>query len=133
MKTFITYKTKNGASKKYAEWLAQKYNTEAIEFEHVDEKEIKATKKIYIISGTYGGVMPLTDFTRIHWNLIKNKDITLIAVGMAPERSWWSKLSYLMLPGAIKKNVKYYKLPGLMPDKAKTEKNVKESNLDRVK
>ncbi len=133
MNTFIAYKTKNGASKEYAGWLAAKYKTEPVEFEHAAEKDIKTAKKIFIISGTYGGVMPLTDFTRTHWNLIKSKDVTLIAVGMAPEKNWWSKLSFFMLPGAIKQNVKYYKLPGLMPDKEVTEKNVKESNLDRVK
>ncbi len=133
MKTFIAYKTRNGASKKYADWLAEKHGTTAIDFDEIDEKNIAAAKNIYVISGTYGGVMPLTDFVRSRWDNLKNKNIILIAVGMAPEDNWWSRLSYFMIPGTIKKNVKYYKLPGLMPNKIETEKNVKESNLDRVK
>jgi len=133
MKTLITYKTRNGASKKYAEWLAEKYDSEAKDFDVVEENEIKDAKKVFVISGTYGGIMPLTDFVRSRWNLLKNKQITLISVGMSPEKSWWSRLSYFMIPGTIKKNTRYYKLPGLMPNNIESEKRVKKENLEFVK
>ena len=133
MKTLIAYKTRNGASKKYADWLAERYETEAKDFDVIEEKDIKIAKKVFVISGTYGGIMPLTDFVRSRWDILKNKDVHIIAVGMAPEKSWWSKLSFFMLPSSIKKTTKYSKLPGLMLDNAESEKKVRKENLNRIK
>jgi len=112
MKTVIIYKTKTGSTKKYASWLADSTGAEVMTFAQAEAKGLTAFDRIIVSSGTYAGRMPLTRFLKDNWDQVKEKEIFILAVGAAPEDNWWSKISYKMIPGKIRKQVEYRKLPG---------------------
>ncbi len=133
MKSIVLYQTKNGASEIYAKWLAEEKKAEIKTFSNTDKIDFDSHDVFYIISGTYGGQMPLVNFLKDNWEDIKQKDITAIAVGMVPANHWWSKISYKFIPKYIKANIKFYKLVGFVPDRPETKKALKKENLSIIK
>ena len=127
MKTAIVYKSIYGSTKKYAEWLGKDLRCKVFEMDSF--KDFKNYEHLIVMSGTYAARMPLTAFLSKNWDLVKNKKITIVAVGMAPENNWWSKISYYLIPGKIRKQAKYFKIKGQMPNKGEP---VKKENLKRV-
>lgn len=133
MKTLILYNTRNGASEKYAKWLAEELKIPAKRFEDIPQTGLEAAEKIYVLSGTYGGQMPLVQFLKNNWDGLRNKKIIAIAVGMVPAGNWWSKISYWLIPKYVRNNIEFHKLPGWMPEKPETLKGVKKENLQQIK
>lgn len=129
MVSVIVYKTIYGSTKKYAEWLKKELKCSSFEMDSVKIDSLKNFNTIIVMSGTYAAKMPLTGFLKNNWKFLKDKKLVAVAVGAAPENNWWSRVSYFLIPGFIKKKIKYFKLPG--PYKNQGEKPKKE-NLKRV-
>jgi menaquinone-dependent protoporphyrinogen IX oxidase len=129
-KTAIVYKTIYGSTKKYADWLGKDMKYKVFEMDKVKPKDLKPYSHLIVMSGTYAARMPLTKFLKSNWDSIKDKRITIVSVGMAPEDSFLTKVSKLFIPGKIKKKTKFMKIKGRMPDKGEP---VKKSELKRVK
>ena len=132
MKKIVYYTTKNGASEKYAKWLAEKFECKYCEFQAVSQYPIADYEKIYVISGTYGGNMPLTQFLKENWQNLASKQIVAIAAGMVAKNHWWSKITYKMVPKHIRAKVEYHKIFGQIPDKPETLDQVKKENLNEI-
>jgi menaquinone-dependent protoporphyrinogen IX oxidase len=126
-KTVIVYKTIYGSTKKYALWLGKDLKCKVFEMDSF--KNFKTYSHFIVMSGTYAGKMPLTGFLKRNWEQLKDKKITIIAVGMAPENNWWSKLSYIRIPKKIRKKAKYFKIKGRFKEQGEP---IKKSNLKRV-
>ncbi|PIU61873.1 hypothetical protein COX58_03230 [archaeon CG_4_10_14_0_2_um_filter_Archaea_38_6] len=124
----VVYSTRNGSTKQYAEWFGQILKCKVLEMDKVKAEELNFDTLV-VMSGTYAARMPLTDFLKHNWNIVKDKNLIVVAVGAAPEDNLWSKVSYYLIPGRIRKSVKYFKIKGNYGD---STDNVKKSNLKRV-
>lgn len=132
MNSIVFYQSKNGASKIYAQWLAENKKAKLKKFDEVTQNDFKLYDNYFIFSGTYGGQMPLVKFLKDNWIFLKQKNITAIAVGMVPHGHWWSKISYYFIPKYIRFNIKYFKLLGFDPNKPETKKAIKKENLSVI-
>jgi len=112
MKIAIIYKSYLGATRQYAEWLEESLEADLFRFEQVGEGTLDNYDRIIVMSGTYAGKMPLTKFLQNNWEIIKHKDIVVIAVGGQEPSQKESNDSYLTIPEEIRNNIKYYKIQG---------------------
>jgi menaquinone-dependent protoporphyrinogen IX oxidase len=133
MKTIIAYKTKTGTTKQYAQWLGEALEVRPLSYSEIKPDDLKTCDACVVMSGTYASLMPLTKFLKKHWDLIKDKKVAVVAVGMAPPEVGWSKFSYKQIPKPIREKIKYWKLPGMKDGKmAENLPPVKKENLDPV-
>ena len=132
MKTLVIYNTRTGATEQYAKWVAEMVGVPAKKFEEATEQELEECQKLYILSGTYGGQMPLADFLNERWQVLAGKNITAIAVGMVAKNHWWTKLSYKRVPKKIRDGIKFHKVIGWSENNEKTKAAVKKENLKDI-
>ena len=95
------------------------------------DEELKGYDSVIVMSGTYAAGMPLIDFLKSKWEVIKDKNVVVVAVGIAPENVPYSQRSYEKIPAYIRERIKYFKIPGKMGF-IKTAGEVKKENLDRI-
>lgn len=131
MKTIVLYKSFLGTTRKYAEWLKEELKCDLKKFEEIEDEELKDYDLIIVASGTYAGRMPLTSFVKSRWDILKDKKVVAIAVGIAPEKEKWSVRSYEQIPNHIREKIKFFKIPGGIW-LAKPAGEVKKENLDRI-
>jgi hypothetical protein len=112
MKLLIAYKTKLGASKIYADWLAEGFGIEAKTFAEVSREDLEACEACVVLSGTYAGLMPLTGFLKRNWKYLQGKKVAAIASGGIPPEHKWSRFSFWLMPKRISSKIRYWKLPG---------------------
>jgi menaquinone-dependent protoporphyrinogen IX oxidase len=134
MKTLICYKTHKGATKKYAEWLAEETQGEVKTFNEVPRGEtFEGFDQIIVSSGTYAGLMPLNRFLKRHWKNLEGKKVVVVAVGAAPAEDPWSLRSYNMIPEKIREKIAYFKIMGGDPSQKPIDMSgVKKNNLKPV-
>jgi menaquinone-dependent protoporphyrinogen IX oxidase len=136
MKTLIAYKSKYGTTEKYMKWLADDLGAEMKRFDEVNRAfDFSAYDLIIVSSGTYAGFMPLNRFLKRFWKTLQDKNVLAVAVGAALAEDSWSKRSYNKIPEKIRSQIKYIKILGEMPSKARPadyESCVKRENLDGV-
>jgi len=131
MKIAIFYKTHLGSTRNYCKWLQEKFDADLFLFRQLKKAKFTNYDTIIISSGTYKGKMPLVKFIEAAWPQIKNKSVIVMAVGMVDPNDKASILSYKMIPEQIRKNIKYFKLPGQIGNK-KPMGEVKSENLKDV-
>ncbi len=131
MKTIILYKSFLGTTRTYAEWLKDELKCDLKEFGEVSDEELKEYQSVIITSGTYARSMPLVDFLKRKWEIVKDKNVVVVAVGIAPEDVDWSQRSYEGIPTNIREKIKYFKIPGKIGN-IKPAGEVKKENLDRI-
>ena len=131
MKTIILYKSFLGTTRTYAEWLRDELRCNLKEFGQVRDEELKEYDSVIVTSGTYANHMPLVDFLRSKWEVIKDKNVVVVAVGIAPENVEYSRKSYERIPANIREKIRYFKIPGRMGP-MRTAGEVKKENLNRI-
>lgn len=85
MSSLIIYKTVYGFSKKYALWLSKTLNAKMIDVEKIEDEEradIEVYENIIFVSGVYGLQISIMPFIYDNYNLIKDKKIYILAVGL---------------------------------------------------
>jgi flavodoxin len=112
MKIAVVYKSILGSTKKYATWLSEQLNGDLFKFNEINKEILLEYDIIVVSSGTYAGQMPLVSFLKKNWPVLSQKKVFVVAVGMAPAEDKASKSSYEMIPGYIRENIEYVKLPG---------------------
>jgi menaquinone-dependent protoporphyrinogen IX oxidase len=127
MKRLIAYMTKYGSTEEYAKILSKELKTDINEADSA--KDLKKYDQIIAMSGIYAGKMPIINFIKKNWKELKEKELILIIVGLLPVNHWWSKASYFLIPGFIKKKAKYFKIMGRDP---KSKERVNPDNLKEV-
>jgi hypothetical protein len=69
---------------------------------------------VILCAGTYAGGISLNGYLKKHWDILKDKQVVYIAIGIAPADVEWSIRSYKKIPEQIRESIKYFKLPGKM-------------------
>jgi menaquinone-dependent protoporphyrinogen IX oxidase len=118
MKGVIIYKGKYGATRQYAEWLA-----EELKFIIVDpkncENELKSSNLVILGSSVYIGKLQLTDWLQAYADLLKGKKLVLFIVCGTPAHEKEKLESYVRasVPPGIRQQCQIYFLPGRLIQK----------------
>ncbi|MCW5906572.1 MAG: hypothetical protein KIS94_01850 [Chitinophagales bacterium] len=84
MQGVVVYKSRYGAAKQYALWLAEALNIPALTEKEADETALRHCNYIIAGSSIYMGKIMLKDWLTKNTGLLKNKKIFLFIVGAAP-------------------------------------------------
>lgn len=113
LRTVVIYRSYLGASRHYAEWLADRLDADVFTMKHWEhDGNIANYDRVVVVSGTYGGHMPLVAFLRKHWEELSTKPVHVVAVGGDDPESPGSIAAYETIPAYIRAHVTYQKLPG---------------------
>jgi menaquinone-dependent protoporphyrinogen IX oxidase len=130
MNTIILYKTKLGSSKKYATWLGEAIGAPVSDFGEEDKTDLSKFSRIIFLSGTYGGRMPLAKFLKNNWEILADKEVVAVALGLADPEGAWGKFSYKLIPKKIREGIKYFRLPGNIGKE--TSETVARTEIEKV-
>lgn len=113
----IIYKSKYGSTRKYALWLAESLKADLIEREDVTEEVIDRYDKIIYGGGVYAGnILGFNSLLKKFHN-IKNKDLTVFAVGASPEGDEANRCISEVLKKCDLADIKYFYLRGALDEK----------------
>lgn len=80
----VIYQSKYGATKKYAEWLAEELSGDLIETKKVTVEQIEKYDVIILGGGIYATGIAGISFLKKYYNRLKDKKIIVFAVGASP-------------------------------------------------
>ena len=109
MSTVVVYRSKYGATKKYAEWIAEALNCKAIENKNLKIEDLLQYDTIIYGGGLYAEVIDGVTLITKNLEKLENKKIIIFSTGITP-------LKY----------TEYY-------DKLVIDKNFKPEMLDKIK
>lgn len=84
MKTIVTYKSKYGSAKQYAEWLAEELNCEAVDLSKIKKEKLAEYDTIIHGGGLYAGGLAGLSYYKKNSDIIKGKKFIVYATGAAP-------------------------------------------------
>lgn len=84
MSGIIVYKSKYGASKKYAEWLSEETGFHSVSVKEVKADELASCDTIIVGGGIYASGFAFTPFLKKNIAKIKGKKIIAYACGASP-------------------------------------------------
>lgn len=84
MKALIIYHSKTGFSKRYAQWLAESLNCQAIPFKERKNVNGNDYEKIILFGGLYAGQMSGLKWLKSRLPALSGKRLAAVAVGCAP-------------------------------------------------
>ncbi|MFA5623002.1 MAG: flavodoxin domain-containing protein [Candidatus Dojkabacteria bacterium] len=113
MNTVIIYKSKHGSTQEYAEYINKNIpDSEIFSVEEFDINTLDSYENIILGSSVYAGVTFYNSFLINNWDVIKDKNIFVFAVGILPANHPSSESSYKHIPTHIRNKIQYIKLPG---------------------
>lgn len=80
----VMYQSKYGATKKYAEWLAEELSCDLIETKKAVIEQIEKYDVVILGGGIYATGISGISFLKKHYERLKNKKIIVFAVGASP-------------------------------------------------
>lgn len=83
MKYIVTYSSKYGSTKKYAQWIAEELNCQIIEATKVKKSDLIDNDVIIHGGGLYAGGLSKISVITKNWKKISNKKIVLFSCGLA--------------------------------------------------
>jgi len=95
MKTVIIYRSFLGATRKYAEWLHEEVESDLFSGLTTRQSKINEYDLVILCSGTYMGWISVRGRLQSWWNTLRNKNVILLVVGMAPPEDPQSELSFI--------------------------------------
>ncbi|MFA6198318.1 MAG: flavodoxin domain-containing protein [Patescibacteria group bacterium] len=128
----IVYRSFLGATKKYAQWLAEDLACRSIGYRQLRAEMIAQSDVVVVMSGTYAGKMPLVGFLKKYWPALKYKRVFIVAVGVVPPDSPASEASYRSIPAEIRERVWYIKIPGKWAKGIHNNWTMKRDNIQRI-
>ena len=93
MRTLVIYTSKRGSTEKYAKWIAQELNTEAMPFSKEILPQIKDYDKIIYGGWVRGGGIMGMDIIKKNFKLFEDKKLVIFAVGLSVD----NKENYIQL------------------------------------
>lgn len=119
MKGLIAYRSRYGATREYAEWLAQETGMAVKPIQEVGEADLKAIDFLVLGSSVRIGKIEAGKWLEEHWDLLSGKKIILFTVSLTPpEDEEISKIVERSISQEIIAVLDYYPLPGrLRPDR----------------
>jgi len=82
-KEVVIYKSKYGATKKYAQWISDELKSDIFEVKMVSTNSLKEYDTIIFGGGLYAGGVNGLSFITKNYELIKNKNIIVFTCGLA--------------------------------------------------
>jgi len=118
IKILIAYQSKYGSTKQYAEWIQQGTEGDLVNIENEDKPDL-ARYDIMIIGGyVRAGNIVIAPFIKDHWSVMKGKEVILFTTSGTPPRHPKIQSIYeKSLPEEIRKEIKYFPLPGRISGK----------------
>jgi hypothetical protein len=110
MATAIVYKTIYGSTAKYTKWLGESVKADIYDMGLAKTNILKDYDTIIVMSGTYAGRMEWVNYLKKNWDILGGKEIIAISVGAVPINHLWSRINYFLIPGNIKRKIKYFKI-----------------------
>jgi len=124
MKIAIVYRSFFWTTKLYVRLLKESLVCDILTFKEVDSQKLRGYDTIIVCSGAYAGWMPLVGFLKKWWEVLKEKKVIALAIGISPIDDIHLGKFFEQIPEQIEKNVKIFKIS----DKISwTEKSKKES------
>lgn len=80
----ILYKSKYGATKKYAEWLSQKLNCDLLSLDKVEIQQLQKYKTVILGGGIYASGISGISFLKKQYDKLSGKNLVVFAVGASP-------------------------------------------------
>lgn len=84
MNGIIVYRSKYGASKKYAEWLAEETGFRCVSIKEVKTDELASCDTVIVGGGIYASGFAFTSFLKKNIGKLKGKKIIAYACGASP-------------------------------------------------
>lgn len=84
MKGIILYKSKYGATEKYARWLSEETGFPAAEIARADLEEVEGCGCVILCGGVYASGFAALPFLKKNLALLKNKRLFVLCVGASP-------------------------------------------------
>jgi flavodoxin len=118
IKILIVYQSKYGSTKQYAEWIQQDTGGDLINVENGDKSDL-APYDIVIVGGyVRTGNIVIAPFIKVHWSVMRGKKVILFTTsGTPPGHPKIQSIYEKSLPEEIRKEIKYFPLPGRMSRK----------------
>lgn len=82
--TIVLYQSKYGATKKYAKWLSETLNCNALETKSANIKDVVKYDVIILGGGIYASGIAGISFLKKNYSMLKEKKIIVFAVGASP-------------------------------------------------
>jgi len=112
MKIAIVYCSFLGTTKKYAKWLHEEVESDLFGALTARQSRMDEYDLVLLCSGTYAGWISIRGRLQRWWKTLRNKNVILLVVGMAPPEDPQSEHAYFLIPEHIRENIKYFKVPG---------------------
>lgn len=84
MKGIILYKTKYGATKKYAEWLRDEMSFDCADIREIKAKQLIDYDTVILCGGIYASGIACMPFLKKHYELLTDKRLAILRVGASP-------------------------------------------------
>ena len=92
--TIIIYSSKTGFSQRYAQWLAEELNCQALSFRDRKDISLSTYRTIVLTGGLYAGQMSGLNWLKKQLPTLADKRVAAVAVGCSPME--WPDLSESM-------------------------------------
>ncbi len=83
-KGIIVYKSKYGATKRYAEWLAEETHYDLTEVSKAKIKQVSQYRNIILCGAIYASGIGGVSFLKKNFKILDNKNIAIFCVGASP-------------------------------------------------
>jgi menaquinone-dependent protoporphyrinogen IX oxidase len=118
IKILIAYQSKYGSTKQYAEWIQQDTKGDLVDIENGDKPDLARYDIMIIGSSVRTGSIVVAPFIKDHWSVMKGKEVILFTTsGTPPQHPKIRSIYEKSLPQEIRKEIKYFPLPGRLSGK----------------
>ena len=113
IRILITYQSKYGSTKQYAEWIHQETKGDLIRIEDGDPPDLSGYDILIIGGSVRMGKIVVAPFLQDHWGVLKGKKIVLFTTSITPPGHPRIQTMYeKSLPEEIRKEIRYFPFPG---------------------
>ena len=113
VKILIVYQSKYGSTKQYAEWICRETKGDLANVANGDRPDLAGYDIIIIGGYVRTGSIVIAPYIRDHWSVIKGKKVILFTTsGTPPGHPKLQGIYEKSLPEEIRKEIKYFPLPG---------------------
>ncbi len=109
----VIYKSKYGATKKYAQWIAQALEADLFDIKQINAQDLGKYQTIVYGGGLYASGIIGSDFITKNFSAIKEKRIVVFTVGLAnPQLTDYTIIIEKNFPSAMRESMKIFHLRG---------------------